>query len=78
MRDRPDLSHLLNRTIPILFICGEKDAAVPIKQSRKQTSDLDPEYVHFLPQTGHMGMFERKAETSKMVSAFLNQFSFGN
>jgi pimeloyl-ACP methyl ester carboxylesterase len=75
MRDRPDRSHLLNMAIPILFICGEKDGAVPIEQSRLQTRELDPKFIHFLSQTGHMGMFERKEETSKMVSDFLHQFA---
>jgi pimeloyl-ACP methyl ester carboxylesterase len=74
MRDRPDRSHIMNKTLPILFIAGEKDSAVTIEQSREQTKHLNSEYVHFLPETGHMGMFERKEETTKKVTDFLKQF----
>ena len=74
MRDRSDRCHIMNKKMPILFIAGEKDGAVLVEQSLQQTIDLNPEFVHILPETGHMGMFERKAETTKMVSDFLKQF----
>ena len=73
MRDRSDRCHVMNSKLPILFIAGEKDGAVTIEQSRQQTKDLSPEFVHILAETGHMGMFERKAETTKMVEDFLKK-----
>lgn len=76
MRDRPGRCHLLQKSAkPILFIAGEKDGAVPIETSRIQTKPLNPEFVHFLAGTGHMGMYEKKSETLIMVSDFLQQFS---
>jgi pimeloyl-ACP methyl ester carboxylesterase len=74
MKERTDLSKLMKGDIPVLFIAGEKDGAVPIESSYSQSKSLDPEYVHFIPDTGHMGMFERKPETTRMVSDFLKQF----
>jgi len=73
MRDRTDRCHVINSKMPVLFIAGDKDGAVTIDQSRKQTKDLNPEFVHILPETGHMGMFERKAETTRMVADFLKK-----
>lgn len=74
MRDRPNRCHLMNDFVPTLFIAGEKDGAVPIQTSREQITALDKRFVHILPDTGHMGMYERKSETQKMVSDFLEQF----
>ena len=74
MKERADLSILMKGDLPVLFIAGEKDGAVPIDSSYAQTKDLNPEYVHFLADTGHMGMFERRSETTKMVADFLRQF----
>jgi len=74
MRDRSDRCHVMNSKMPILFIAGEKDGAVTIEQSLQQTKHLNPEFVHILPETGHMGMFERRVETTKMVADFLKQF----
>ena len=76
MRDRPDRRSMMRSKIPILFIAGEKDTAVPLEMSINQTRSLNSKFIHFLPETGHMGMFERKSETLKIVADFLEPFKY--
>lgn len=74
MRDREDASEVLkNLTVPVLFIAGKEDNAVPIQKTFEQAVFPKEAIVQILEETGHMGMFERKAETQTMVKAFLNK-----
>jgi len=73
MRDRPDMQHILSQLhFPILFIAGDKDAAIPVEHSKAQTSGLDQKTVFILPETGHMGMFEREMETTHIVQDYVH------
>jgi pimeloyl-ACP methyl ester carboxylesterase len=72
MRDRPDRTQVLQQLeVPVLFIAGEADEAVPLAGSEAQFSLPKEPVVHILPETAHMGMFERPQETRKMVEEFI-------
>ncbi len=71
MRDRPDRSYVLTEAkYPVLYIVGKNDTAVKMEDSMAQ-SQLPAEcYVQILGNTGHQGLFEKEAETLKMIEAF--------
>ncbi len=70
MMERPDRSAILSGTkLPVLFIIGEHDKAVPFEDSLKQSSFPSISYVTILNKSGHMGMLE---ETEKCNAAILN------
>jgi pimeloyl-ACP methyl ester carboxylesterase len=54
-----------------LFIIGEEDSAVQLEASLEQASFPDKAVKHILSETGHMGMFEKKEETLKIIQDFL-------
>ncbi|MBN3521255.1 alpha/beta hydrolase [Algoriphagus lutimaris] len=69
MRDRKDRMEVLeNFQGSKLMIAGELDAAVPIEASRKHQEAVT-NYVE-LPETGHVGMIERKEETIEIIRSF--------
>ncbi len=72
MRDRKDRIEVLRRTkLPVLFIIGREDNAVPYEKSMEQCYLPEKHQVHILEETGHMGMYERKEESIKMVEEFV-------
>lgn len=71
MRDRIDRTHVLeNLDIPVLYIIGKQDSAVPFELSMAQTEIPKHCIIQLLNHTGHMGMFERKKETLQMIDGF--------
>ena len=71
MRDRPDRTHVLKEAkYPVLFIFGKDDTAVPLDKALEQCHLPDYGTALFLGKTGHMGMFERRAETRKALVKF--------
>ncbi len=69
MRDRKDRFEVLaNFQGPKLMIAGELDGAVPLEASKKH-QDIISSYIE-LPNTGHMGMVEQKAETIEILREF--------
>lgn len=73
MRDRDDRTDVLKSLDqPILLIAGENDAAVPPEDIIAQELLPKKGIVHFLEDTGHMGMFEKKAVALKAVDNFIN------
>ncbi len=71
MRDRPDRRKVLQELkCPVLFIFGKEDGAVPLEKALEQCHLPHYSTVHFLGETGHMGMFERKAETRQATKQF--------
>ena len=77
MRKRPDNSKILEEiACPVLFIIGKKDAAIPLEASLAQTHLPAIADIHILPNIGHMGMFEAKQETTKILKAFFQTLKF--
>lgn len=71
MRDRVDRTEVLRQAdIPFLFISGKQDQAVTLEQTLAQCHLPKLAYTLFLDQTGHMGMFERPADTLAAVRNF--------
>jgi pimeloyl-ACP methyl ester carboxylesterase len=73
MRDRKDRTAVLkNADVPVLFIAGKADSVVPLEKSLEQCALPKDSHVYFLSDTAHMGMFERKKETIKILEGFIN------
>ncbi len=71
MRNRKDQTNTLKSvSIPVLFVVGKLDGAVPLEKSLEQCYLPKHSIVHFLDDAGHMGMIEKKPETTKIIRSF--------
>jgi len=74
MMERPDCIEVLKMTkIPILFIIGEYDYAIPLEESLRQCHLPEMSYIHFLKKSGHMGMLEEPEKVNQILKDFLLQ-----
>lgn len=74
MRDRNEhLDTLRKFSGPKLMICGDKDPAVPLDAGLKHQQAVTD--FNILQNCGHMGMFEKQAETQDILLRFLNALS---
>lgn len=72
MISRPDRTEILRKTtVPVLFIMGEFDNAVPIKDSLQQSHLPEKSYIHILKNSGHMGMIEEAEKCNEILDKFL-------
>jgi pimeloyl-ACP methyl ester carboxylesterase len=72
MIKRPDRTSLLKTTtLPVLFIMGRHDAAVPLQDSLQQCHLPALSYVHILNESGHMGMLEQVTESNKYLLDYI-------
>lgn len=72
MRDRVDRSEMMAQlNVPVLYIIGKEDNAVPLEISMQQCSLPNDSVVHILEDCGHMGMVEKKQETIKAIDNFV-------
>ncbi len=72
MMQRPDRTELLRKTtVPVLFIMGEYDNAVPMKDTLEQSHLPEKSHIHILRQSGHMGMLEEPANCNQVLEQFL-------
>jgi pimeloyl-ACP methyl ester carboxylesterase len=72
MMQRPDRTSILKKaTAPVLFIIGEQDNAVPLKDSLQQCHLPEKSYIHILHHSGHMGMMEEADISSHILKNFL-------
>jgi pimeloyl-ACP methyl ester carboxylesterase len=73
MKNRPATTRVLETIVkPVLFIMGEEDKAVPIKDSLEQCHLPRISYIHILTRTAHMGMIENSSLCNSMVDRFLS------
>ncbi len=73
MINRPDTTHLLaNSPVPVLFIAGVHDTAVPVASLQQQFHLPPVAEVHILRHSGHMGMLEETARTNEAISHFVH------
>lgn len=73
MKNRPATTGVLvSITKPVLFIMGEEDKAVPIKDSLEQCHLPRISYIHILTHTAHMGMIENTNLCNSIVDRFLS------
>jgi len=73
MRDRKDRTQVLkDSNYPIMFIAGKEDQAVPFDTLKEQFwLPQVSTHIQALPETGHMGMFEKEAETLEGLKGFI-------
>lgn len=73
---RPDRTNLLKTTVlPVLFIMGRHDTAVPIQDSLQQCYLPALSYVHILEESGHMGMLEQANESNRYLLNYISDLS---
>ncbi len=74
MANRPDRSDVLaSCPVPVAFIIGGHDAAVPQENSIKQCLLPAVAYIEYLRETGHMGMFEEPEHCRRFLTAYLKR-----
>lgn len=71
---RPDRTEVLKQAgVPVLFIAGESDNAVPMQDILKQTHLPERADINILHGSGHMGMLEEKDKTNLILEKFLTE-----
>jgi len=74
MIQRPNRISVLKTTnVPVLFIMGKYDNAIPVNESLKQCHLPGIVYFHNLKQSGHMGMLEESAATNCILEKYLSE-----
>jgi pimeloyl-ACP methyl ester carboxylesterase len=58
--------------VPVLFVLGRHDAAVPLQDGWKQCHLPQIAYIHLLEQAGHMGMREETGKANEILTQFVN------
>ena len=72
MIKRPDRTSVLKTSkVPVLFILGKYDNAVPFSDGLQQCYLPSLSYIHALEHSGHVGMQEEPNQTTEMVVNFL-------
>ncbi|MFC4231782.1 alpha/beta fold hydrolase [Parasediminibacterium paludis] len=61
---------LVSSNVPVLFIIGTDDVAIPLKDSLEQTHMPNCTYIHVLENGGHMNMIENP----NMIAGFIHVF----
>ncbi len=73
MMKRPDRTNVLKiMKVPILFILGKYDSAVPLQDGLSLCHLPDLSYIHILHQSGHMGMLEEADRTNRILYEFIS------
>jgi pimeloyl-ACP methyl ester carboxylesterase len=71
MMERPDRTAVLkNAQVPVLFVLGRHDNAVPLEDGLKQCHLPQLSYIELLEQAGHMGMVEEPEKTNAILTMF--------
>jgi pimeloyl-ACP methyl ester carboxylesterase len=72
MINRPDRTQVLKQThLPVLFVFGKYDTAVPIKDGLEQSYLPELSYIHILNESGHMGMIEERVEADRLLKDYI-------
>lgn len=72
MMQRPDRSSILKKSgVPVLFIMGKYDTAVPLEDALQQCHLPGKSYIHILHESGHMGMLEETGKSNRILKQFL-------
>ncbi|MCW3073269.1 MAG: alpha/beta hydrolase [Flaviaesturariibacter sp.] len=73
MMGRPDRTAVLREaTVPVLFVMGREDAAVPLADGLQQCYLPAQSHVHILEAAGHTGMIEETIEANHCMNSFVN------
>lgn len=72
MMQRPDRTEQLRKAkMPVLFIMGKYDNAVPLADGLNQCHLPEKSYIHILQNSGHMGMLEETERCNRILEDFL-------
>lgn len=72
MIKRPDRTAILKKSrMPVLFIMGEFDNAIPLQDGLKQCHLPERAYINILHRSGHMGMLEETDKSNRLLKEFL-------
>ena len=73
MISRPDRTAVLkNSKLPVLFVMGEHDNAIPLQDVLKQCHLPSTAFIHILRESGHLGMIEEPAKSNQFITEFLD------
>lgn len=73
MRDRKDRRKILEKlTVPILFVAGKDDIAVPLERTLTECSLPTDVTMHIFSDTGHMGFIEKEKESILILKHFID------
>ncbi len=73
MMARPDRTTLLKETtMPVLFLLGREDTAVPLEEGLRQCHLPKLSYIHIHDTTGHMGMIEEPEVSAQVFKRFVS------
>lgn len=74
MMARPDRTAVLKQSaVPVLFVMGKYDGAVPMADTLRQCHLPEKSYIHILEQSGHMGMLEETEKSNRILEEFLRE-----
>ena len=74
MRNRKERIHILESiAVPVLYIIGQDDLAVPFALSEKQMNIAKNSSQLILEKTGHMGMYEKRETTLNALQRFVKK-----
>jgi len=69
---RPDRTAVLQDSkVPVLFVLGRYDIAVPMEDGLKLCHLPQLSYIHLLDNSGHMGMVEEPDLSNNILSQFM-------
>lgn len=72
MMQRPDRTPLLvSADVPVLFLMGEHDQILPLKDILKQCSLPKKSYIQILHESGHLGMREETNKTNQFLEEYI-------
>jgi pimeloyl-ACP methyl ester carboxylesterase len=72
MMNRPDRTHILTgNPLPVLFVIGTEDVAIPLKDSMQQMKLPQKAYIHILENVGHMGIWEAAEKVNDFILSFI-------
>ena len=72
MRERKDrFATWESLTVPCLFIAGTHDTRIPVDLAEAHIEAREEVDGYIMPETAHMGMFERPTETLQMIQDYL-------
>lgn len=74
MMNRPDRRVVLKGNhLPVLFVIGTEDVAVPMDEMLEQTHLPFNSYIHVMKEVGHMSMLEQPDILNKLILAFIKK-----
>jgi pimeloyl-ACP methyl ester carboxylesterase len=73
MMERKDRREVLtNATVPVLFVFGNQDNVIPLKDGLEQSALANNSLVHVLENSGHTGMKEEPGKTNQILLEYLS------